>query len=199
MNKRRLACAAVVGCMAAKACADTDCFPDMASAAKAVAGAVVAQDGSEAASGLTLSVPADPQPASGAVAAHAPAATGKPNEARIRALETRFRCLVCQNETIADSTADLAADLRGKIREQVAQGLSDDQIRDYMTARYGDFVLYEPPFKPVTWLLWVGPFLLLLLGFVTLFRRVVERRAIKAHRLSDLERQRAQHLLEDDR
>ena len=90
-------------------------------------------------------------------------------EARVMALGSELRCLVCQNQTIADSHADLAVDLRNQIREQMAQGRSEDQIRDYMTARYGDFVLYKPPFKPTTALLWVGPPVLLLAALVGLF------------------------------
>ncbi len=90
-------------------------------------------------------------------------------EARMMVLAAELRCLVCQNQTIADSHADLAVDLRNQIREQLLQGRSEDQIRDYMTARYGDFVLYKPPFKPTTALLWVGPPLLLLGALAGLF------------------------------
>ncbi len=90
-------------------------------------------------------------------------------EARVMTLAAELRCLVCQNQTIADSHADLAVDLRQQIREQLTQGRSEDQIRDYMTARYGDFVLYKPPFKATTALLWVGPPLLLLGALAGLF------------------------------
>jgi cytochrome c-type biogenesis protein CcmH len=90
-------------------------------------------------------------------------------EARMMVMAAELRCLVCQNQTIADSHADLAVDLRNQIRDQMSQGRSDDQIREYMTARYGDFVLYKPPFKPATALLWVGPPLLLLLALAGLF------------------------------
>jgi len=82
-------------------------------------------------------------------------------EQRIRQLEEKLRCLVCQNQTLADSNAELAGDLRKQVREQVAAGRSDQEIIDYLVQRYGDFVLYEPPFKAITALLWVGPFLLL--------------------------------------
>ena len=95
-------------------------------------------------------------------------------EARLKALGEELRCLVCQNQTIADSNAPLALDLRNQIRAQIAQGRSDTQIRDYMVERYGDFVLYRPPFKATTALLWVGPFALVLLGagiFLALVRR----------------------------
>ncbi|SOE67451.1 cytochrome c-type biogenesis protein CcmI [Burkholderia sp. D7] len=92
--------------------------------------------------------------------------------ARIRRLESSFRCLVCQNETITDSTADLAADLRMNIHEQVQQGATDAQIREYMVTRYGDFVLYDPPFKTLTWILWLGPFVLLALAFARAHRHL---------------------------
>ena len=95
-------------------------------------------------------------------------------EARLKALGEELRCLVCQNQTIADSNAPLALDLRNQIRTQIAQGRSDTQIRDYMVERYGDFVLYRPPFKATTALLWIGPFALVLLGagiFLVLVRR----------------------------
>jgi cytochrome c-type biogenesis protein CcmH len=82
-------------------------------------------------------------------------------DARVRQLEEKLRCLVCQNQSLADSNAELAGDLRKQVREQVAAGRSDQEIIDYLVQRYGDFVLYEPPFKATTVLLWVGPFLLL--------------------------------------
>lgn len=82
-------------------------------------------------------------------------------ESRIRALEEKLRCLVCQNQTLADSNAELAGDLRRQVAEQVKAGRSDAEIIDYLVQRYGDFVLYDPPFKMITLLLWVGPFALL--------------------------------------
>ena len=82
-------------------------------------------------------------------------------DARLKSLESQLRCLVCQNQTLAESEAPLAADLRKEVRELAAAGKSDDDIRAYLVARYGDFVLYKPPVKPVTWLLWFGPFVLL--------------------------------------
>jgi cytochrome c-type biogenesis protein CcmH len=90
-------------------------------------------------------------------------------EARLMALARELRCLVCQNESLADSQADLAQDLRREIRELMRQGKSDAEIKRYLTDRYGDFVLYRPPLKSTTWFLWFGPFLLLvggLAGFV---------------------------------
>jgi cytochrome c-type biogenesis protein CcmH len=95
-------------------------------------------------------------------------------EARLKALAEELRCLVCQNQTIADSNAGLAVDLRNQIRTQIGQGRSDEQIRDYMVERYGAFVLYKPPFQATTALLWIGPFALLATGvgiFVLLVRR----------------------------
>jgi len=98
-------------------------------------------------------------------------------EARLKALGEELRCLVCQNQTIADSAAPLAIDLRNQIREQVRAGRSDDQIRDYMVARYGDFVLYRPPLKGTTLLLWIGPFALLLAGIAIVVYIARSRRA----------------------
>ncbi|MGH8765405.1 MAG: cytochrome c-type biogenesis protein [Burkholderiales bacterium] len=83
-------------------------------------------------------------------------------EQRMRKLEEKLRCLVCQNQTLADSNAELAEDLRRQIREQMQKGRSDEQIIEYLVQRYGDFVLYDPPFKATTALLWTGPFALLL-------------------------------------
>jgi cytochrome c-type biogenesis protein CcmH len=85
-------------------------------------------------------------------------------EARMVGITSELRCLVCQNQTIADSHADLAVDLRQQVREQLRAGRSDREIIDYMTARYGDFVLYRPPFKATTALLWLGPALMLVIG-----------------------------------
>ena len=91
-------------------------------------------------------------------------------------LAEELRCLVCQNQTIADSHAELAVDLRRQIREQIAQGRTDTQIVDYMVERYGDFVLYRPPLKGTTLVLWFGPPILLLLGIFFLFRYLGSRR-----------------------
>jgi cytochrome c-type biogenesis protein CcmH len=96
-------------------------------------------------------------------------------EARLKTLSEELRCLVCQNQTLADSTAPLAEDLRREVRELAQQGKTDAEIKEYLTARYGDFVLYKPPVKPTTWILWFGPFAFLLGGgllwFVVLRRR----------------------------
>ena len=82
-------------------------------------------------------------------------------DARLKRLESELRCLVCQNQTLADSNADLADDLRREVRALALQGKSDEEIKAYLVTRYGDFVLYNPPVKPLTWILWLGPFALL--------------------------------------
>ncbi len=103
-------------------------------------------------------------------------------EQRLKVLAEELRCLVCQNQTIADSNAPLALDLRNQIRTQVAEGRSDDQIRAYMVERYGDFVLYKPPFKASTAMLWLGPLLLLAVGGAIFWTIVARRRdAAPAH------------------
>jgi len=101
-------------------------------------------------------------------------------EERLKALAEELRCLVCQNQTIADSHAPLALDLRNQIRTQIAEGRSDEQIRGYMVERYGDFVLYRPPLKATTVLLWVGPFALLGFGIAAFYVIARRRRAAPA-------------------
>lgn len=116
--------------------------------------------------------------------------------ARAVHLASELRCLVCQNQSIADSNADLAADLRRQIQQQIAAGKSDDEILAYMVARYGDFVLYQPPVKSTTFLLWIGPALLLLIGCMVLVRIVRgRRRETDAPALSPEEQARAARLL----
>jgi cytochrome c-type biogenesis protein CcmH len=111
-----------------------------------------------------------------AAPASAPAAWQAQVNERVTHLTEQLRCLVCQNQTIADSHADLALDLKRQVHEKLVQGWSDEQVIDYMVQRYGDFVLYRPPVKWQTWALWFGPFLLLLLGLVVLWRRLIARR-----------------------
>jgi cytochrome c-type biogenesis protein CcmH len=106
----------------------------------------------------------------------APAVADPVLEARTLAVASELRCLVCQNQTIADSQAELAVDLRNEVREMLRTGQSQQQIIDYMTARYGDFVLYRPPVKGVTLLLWFGPAALLVGGVATLWA-VLRRRS----------------------
>jgi cytochrome c-type biogenesis protein CcmH len=115
-------------------------------------------------------------------------------EKRVSSVADELRCLVCQNQTLADSNAPLAVDLRNQIREQMTKGASDQQVRDFMVERYGDFVLYRPPFKASTAALWIGPFALLALG-AWLLRRVTRRRG-SGPALTDAERARAAKLLE---
>ena len=116
-------------------------------------------------------------------------------EKRTAALAHELRCLVCQNQTLADSNAPLAVDLRNQIREQLAAGKSEREVKDYMVARYGDFVLYRPPLNAATALLWAGPFLLLVAGFVLLFRKI-RSRSRAAPEISEAERARAAKLLQ---
>ncbi|WHZ26159.1 MAG: Cytochrome c heme lyase subunit CcmL [Nitrospira sp.] len=99
-------------------------------------------------------------------------------EARLKHLAVELRCLVCQNQTLADSNAPLAEDLRREVREMIAKDMSDKEIIDFLVARYGDFVLYRPPLKATTTLLWVGPFVLLTIG-ATVLVITLRRRANK--------------------
>jgi len=115
-------------------------------------------------------------------------------ERRVTSLAHELRCLVCQNQTIADSNAPLAQDLRNQIREQLKAGKSERDVIDFMVARYGDFVLYRPPFKAATVALWAGPFVLLALGAWLLIRRV--RKKAPPAELTEAERRRAAQLLE---
>ena len=111
-------------------------------------------------------------------------------------LAEQLRCLVCQNQSIAESNAELAVDLRRQISEQIAAGRSDGEIVDFLVQRYGDFVLYRPPFKAATLLLWLGPALLLLAGLWALARALRRRgRAPDERPLSEAERARAARLL----
>ncbi|PVY79348.1 cytochrome c-type biogenesis protein CcmH [Cupriavidus alkaliphilus] len=109
------------------------------------------------------------------VALHAAALSEAELDARVHALSGELRCLVCQNQTLADSNAELAVDLRRQIRAQLRDGASDAAIKDYLVQRYGDFVLYQPPLRPLTWLLWFGP-LLLLAAAVAAIARARSRR-----------------------
>lgn len=118
-------------------------------------------------------------------------------EARFRALTTELRCVKCQNQDIYDSQAGVAEDLRRQIREQMHQGKTDQEIVDYLVARYGDFVRYRPPLKPLTALLWFGPFLFLVIGVTMLLLQIRKRRQrLDNAPLGEEERRRAQMLLE---
>jgi len=109
-------------------------------------------------------------------AAAAPATDDPVLEKRVMALTSELRCLVCQNQSLADSHADLAIDLKNQVRAMMKEGRSDAEIRTFMTERYGDFVLYRPPVKATTWLLWIGPFVLLAAGVAGLFAYLGRRR-----------------------
>jgi len=125
----------------------------------------------------------------------APTATDVVLEKRVMALSEELRCLVCQNQTIADSNAPLAVDLKNQVREKLASGMSERDIIDYMVARYGDFVLYRPPVKITTLMLWFGPPLLLAIGLWLFLRTVLRRRASGMAPLSAEEQARAAALL----
>lgn len=116
---------------------------------------------------------------------------------RYQNLINQLRCLVCQNQTIADSNAPLAADLREQVRKQIEAGRSDAQIKRYLTDRYGDFVLYKPPFKRSTWLLWTGPFIVLLLAIVAALR-FAGGRARRSVAARPVDAQAVRALLEDE-
>jgi cytochrome c-type biogenesis protein CcmH len=120
-------------------------------------------------------------------------------EKRVMALAEDLRCLVCQNETLAGSHSDLAVDLRGQIREQMKAGKSDQEIIAFMTERYGDFVLFRPPVKMTTYLLWFGPFALLAVGIVVQYLYLKRRRerAVRDQPLSEAEQKRVEALLGD--
>ena len=119
-------------------------------------------------------------------------------EARLKALAVELRCLVCQNQTLADSNAPLAEDLRREVREMIAKNMSDQEIIDFLVARYGDFVRYRPPLKATTTLLWLGPFLLLVVGATTLVLALRRRqKKLPDVSLSDEEHTRVEQLLSE--
>ena len=115
---------------------------------------------------------------------------------RVMDLATELRCLVCQNQSLAESNAGLAVDLRNQIRAQLARGASEREVVDFMVARYGDFVLYRPPLKASTFLLWFGPFVLLIAGIYVLILRI-RRQGKMDRQLSEAERLRAEQLLKE--
>jgi cytochrome c-type biogenesis protein CcmH len=133
-----------------------------------------------------------------AAAKEAPPAADDPVlEARMQHIAVELRCLVCQNQTIADSHAELAVDLKNQIREKLKAGMSEAQILDYMVARYGDFVLYRPPVKVTTLPLWIGPFALLFAALAGLFYYIVRRRrSTPAQPLSEADEARVRSLLD---
>jgi len=128
----------------------------------------------------------------------APLADDPLTEQRLVSISEEMRCLVCQNESLAGSRSDLANDLRREIRTLIKEGKSDDQIRNFMVERYGDFVLYRPPVKPITWLLWIGPFVILMIGIAGLFVYLRRRnRNVTNVTLSADDNKRLDALLED--
>jgi cytochrome c-type biogenesis protein CcmH len=127
----------------------------------------------------------------------APLAQDPAVEQRMIDITGELRCLVCQNESLAASQAQLAGDLREEVRMLIKQGKTDQEIRDYLVARYGDFVLYRPPVKSTTWLLWGGPFLLLVVGLVALIDYLRRRSRKVATALSAEDQQRAEALLKE--
>jgi cytochrome c-type biogenesis protein CcmH len=129
------------------------------------------------------------------VATHANAPMSAAVQARWDHIAAELRCLVCQNESLASSNAELALDLRRELRGLIEQGQSDADIRSFLVSRYGDFVLYKPEVKPVTWLLWFGPFVLLL-GALVLALRLMRRTPGAPTPLTDSERARVRQLLE---
>ena len=114
--------------------------------------------------------------ASLALGGEAPSVAADPAlEARVNKLSEELRCLVCQNQSLADSHAELAQDLKNEVREMLGKGLSDREVKDFLVARYGDFVLYRPPVKTTTWLLWLGPFALLVAALAVFFVKLRRR------------------------
>jgi len=121
-------------------------------------------------------------------------------EQRLISISEEMRCLVCQNESLAGSRSELANDLRREIRTLIQEGKSDDQIRSFMVERYGDFVLYRPPVKPITWLLWIGPFVILIIGIAILLGYLRRRnQGIPSTTLSAADNQKIDALLNQDK
>ncbi len=117
-------------------------------------------------------------------------------EAKVQSLSEVLRCLVCQNQNLADSHADLAIDLKNQVRDMLRQGKTEKQVIDYMVERYGDFVLYLPPLKTTTWLLWVGPFVLLVSGLAGLFMMLKRRHERVVPPLDEMQSSTAKRLLQ---
>lgn len=125
-----------------------------------------------------------------------PLADDPVTEQRLISISEEMRCLVCQNESLAGSRSDLANDLRREIRTLIKEGKTDDQIRAFMVERYGDFVLYRPPVKPITWLLWIGPFVILVIGIAFLLSYLRRRNQVASSiALSEEDNQKIDTLL----
>lgn len=127
-----------------------------------------------------------------------PLAENPQAEARLKVLAVELRCLVCQNQTLADSNAPLAEDLRREVREMIAKNMSDQEIIDFLVERYGDFVLYRPPLRATTTLLWIGPFLLLAIAGTALILALRRRqKTLPDVVVSDADHERVEQLLSD--
>ncbi len=125
-----------------------------------------------------------------------PMANNPAVEARLVDISQELRCMVCQNESLASSHAELAEDLRREVRDLIVQGKTDSEIKTFLVDRYGDFVLYRPEVKPLTWVLWFGPFFLLLLAAVAMGAYLRQRKKqVTSLELSDAQRERAEQLL----
>lgn len=119
-------------------------------------------------------------------------------ELHFKKLIEELRCLVCQNQSLADSDAELAHDLRAEVYGMMQDGKSDKEITDFLVARYGDFVLYKPPVKPATWLIWFGPFVLLLIAAALLARSLRRQRQVPEAEIDAAERDRLERILHND-
>lgn len=124
--------------------------------------------------------------------------SGDVTEKRFQNIVSKLRCLVCQNESLAGSQAELAKDLRREVYDLMISGKSDSEVIDFLVDRYGDFVLYQPPVRPSTWLLWIGPFALFVITAVMLIRKLSRRSKMQEVTLSDSEKARIQQLLHQD-
>jgi len=119
-------------------------------------------------------------------------------EARLVHISQELRCMVCQNESLSSSRAELADDLRREVRDLIRANKSDQEIKDFLVSRYGDFVLYRPEVKPLTWVLWFGPFVVLLVAAIFLLAYLRQRRlVVQPEALSDADRARVEQLLKD--
>ena len=145
---------------------------------------------------LVLVIAAPPLPA--AVTLESFTFPTKAEEQHFKDVIGQLRCLVCQNETLADSDADLAHDLRAEVYEMMKSGKSDKEVIDFLVNRYGDFVLYNPPVKPSTYLIWYGPFVLLAIAVLLLIRAVGRQRQVEQPEISAEERKRLERLLGDN-
>lgn len=122
--------------------------------------------------------------------------SGDVTEKRFQNLVSKLRCLVCQNESLAGSQAELAKDLRREVYDLMMSGKNDSEVVDFLINRYGDFVLYQPPLRPSTWLLWIGPFVFFALAAFLLLRRLAKRSKMQEASLDETDRAKVQQLLD---